>query len=431
MGKSGSCVKWVAGRPAYRPPAGGVLRPPLSILLAPGGYLDCVLNDLLNGIRVLDFGRYVAGPYCATLLGYLGADVIRVEKAGGGEDRFIAPFPDSDGGGLFMQTACNKRSLALDFRRPESKKALHQLLATADVVVANLPPAGLKRMGLDLESLHAINPRIILASQNAFGSSGPLAEKGGFDGVAQAMSGAMYMTGTPGRPVKAAAPYVDFSTAVMSAMGVLAALMQRDKTGHGQQVEASLLHVAMAVFGSHLAEQGALGIDREPSGNRVQTSGPSDLFATRDGHVLIHVVGAGLFRRCAQLLGREDWLTDASLVTDQQRGDARDRLCAAMADWCAVRDSDTALAGLQAAGIPSGPVLNLREALELPQAAATGVFKNVAVPGLEQGAPVVDLPLKFSDGQAGIRRAPPALGEHNREILSELGLSQAEIDALS
>ena len=161
------------------------------------------------------------------------------------------------------------------------------------------------------------------------------------------MSGAMYMTGTPGRPVKAAAPYVDFSTAVMSAMGVLAALMQRAKSGQGQQVEASLLHMAMAVFGSHLAEQGALGLDRPPTGNRVQTSAPSDVFATRDGHVLTHVVGGGLFARCARLLGRPEWLSDDALGSDQQRGNARDRLCAAMGEWCAARSTRAALEELQ------------------------------------------------------------------------------------
>ncbi len=389
------------------------------------------MQDLLKGVRVLDFGRYVAGPYCATLLGYLGADVIRVERAGGGEDRFIAPFGDSQTGGLFMQTACNKRSLALNFRAPGAAEVVRRLVKTADVVVVNLPPAALKRMNLDWERVHALNPRAVLCTQTAFGSQGPLAEKGGFDGVAQAMSGAMYMTGTPQEPVKSAAPYVDFSTAVMSAMGVLAALMARQQTGLGQHVESSLLGTAMAVFGSHLAEQGALGTNRQPSGNRVQTSGPSDVFATRDGHVLTHVVGNGLFRRCAELLEQPQWLERPDLRSDQGRGDARDELCEAMRAWCAQRSTDEALEALQAAGIPAGPVLDLQQALDQPQVAAMELFQNMSFPGFDGTAPVVDMPLKFSAGKTGIRQRPPTLGEHNEELLTELGFSIDEINALA
>lgn len=388
------------------------------------------MHELLKDIRVLDFGRYVAGPYCATLLGYLGADVIRVEKAGGGEDRFIAPFGDSGTGGLFMQTGCNKRSLALDFRRPESAEAVRRLVKTADVIVVNLPPKALVRLGLDWQTVHALNPRAILATQTAFGSEGPLADRGGFDGVAQAMSGAMFMTGTPGKPVKAAAPYVDYSTAVMSALGVMAALYARRDSGLGQHVEASLLSTALAVFGSHLAEQGALGLDREPTGNRVQTSGPSDVFATRDGHVLTHVVGNGLFKRCAELLGRPEWVGAPGLDSDQGRGDARDRLCDAMADWCAQRTTEAALEELEAAGIPAGPVLTLQQALDLPQAAAMGLFRTMGFPGWEGEAPVVDLPLHFSEGRAGVRAAPPALGADSEPILEELGFDPQEIRTL-
>ena len=388
------------------------------------------MHELLNGIRVLDFGRYVAGPYCATLLGYLGAEVIRIEKAGGGEDRFIAPFGDSGTGGLFMQTGCNKRSLALDFRRPESAEAVRRLVKTADVVVVNLPPKALVRLGLDWESVHDLNPRAILATQTAFGSEGPLADRGGFDGVAQAMSGAMFMTGTPGKPVKAAAPYVDFSTAVMSALGVMAALYARRDSGLGQHVEASLLHTAMAVFGSHLAEQGALGLDREPTGNRVQTSGPSDVFETRDGHVLTHVVGNGLFKRCAELLGHPEWIGASGLDSDQGRGDARDALCEAMAAWCAQRTTESALEELQAVGIPAGPVMNLQQALDLPQAAAMGLFKTLGFPGWDGEAPVVDLPLRFSAGAAGIQSEPPVLGADSETILADLGFDDETIRTL-
>ncbi|MFN3592858.1 MAG: CoA transferase, partial [Thermaurantiacus sp.] len=249
----------------------------------------------LTGVRVLDFGRYVAGPYAAQILGFLGAEVIRVEKRGGGEDRAMHPIPGAPGGALFAHTCAGKRSLTLDPGHPDAREILRRLVASADMVVANLPPAGLRALGIDWESLTAIRPDIILVAANAFGFEGEDADRPGFDGVGQAASGAMWFSGEPGQPMKAAAPYVDFSTALLAALGALAALMHRERTGRGQRVEAALARTACAAFGAFLGEEAATGIGRQPTGNRVQTSAPSDLFATRDGHVLIHVVGDGLF----------------------------------------------------------------------------------------------------------------------------------------
>jgi crotonobetainyl-CoA:carnitine CoA-transferase CaiB-like acyl-CoA transferase len=231
-------------------------------------------RNVLANIRVLDFGRYVAGPYCATLLGYLGAEVIRIERREGGEDRYIAPVADGGEGGVFFQTGCGKKSVTLDPGKPGARELVARLIATADVVVANLPAAQLRTMGIDYPTLRSIRPNIILTTQTAFGDRGPYAHRGGFDGVGQAMSGAMYMSGEPGAPVKAAAPYVDFSTALLCAMGTLAAILHRERTGEGQEVKGTLLGTALAAFGSHLAEQGATGINRVGSGNRVQTSHP-------------------------------------------------------------------------------------------------------------------------------------------------------------
>lgn len=389
-------------------------------------------QGVLNGLRVLDFGRYVAGPYCATLLGYLGAEVIRIERREGGEDRYIAPVTPQGEGAVFLQTGCNKQSLTLDPGKPAAREVIRRLVQSADVVVANLPPAALASMGLDYDSLRAIRADIILVTQSAFGDAGPYRERGGFDGVGQAMSGAMYMTGTPGAPAKAAAPYVDYSTAVLSAVGTLAALMHRAQTGHGQHVQTALLSTALAVFGSHLIEQGVTGINRVGTGNLVQTSAPSDVFATRDGHVLTHVVGNGLFRRWAKLMGdAERWTSDPRFASDASRGDHSGPIIERMQQWCAERGTELAIAELERAGIPAGRVQTPQQALDDPQVAAMGFLHRVAdYPGLGAAAPVPDLPIRFSTLQAGISRRPPTLGEHTGSVLAGLGFSADEIDAL-
>ena len=400
------------------------------------GELGCsesalVSDGVLAGIRVLDFGRYVAGPYCATLLGYLGAEVIRVEKREGSEDRYIAPLTPTGDGAVFLQTSCNKKSLTLEPTTSAGREVTARLVRTADVIVANLPPASLRAMGLDYETVTALKPDIVLVTQTAFGDHGPYANRGGFDGIGQAMSGAMYLTGTPGAPAKAAAPYVDFSTAVLSAFGALAALIERGKSGRGQRVDATLLGTALAVFNSHLVEQSVTGINRQGSGNRVQTSAPSDVFATSDGHVLLHVVGNGLYRRWARLMGDERrWIEDPLYSTDQSRADHSEAILARMREWCATRSTAQAIAELEAAGLPAGPVCTPQQALDDPQVREMGFLTAVDYPGLPRPARVADLPVRLSLTPGGITRRPPELGEHTAEILASLGYTTVEVAAL-
>src|SRR6266498_3022100 len=252
---------------------------------------------VLEGIRVLDFGRYIAGPYCAALMAEHGAEVIRIEKREGSEDRFQAPVAATGEGALFLQMNRNKRGMTLDPMRPEGQEIVRKLVKTADVVVANLPPQTLAAMRLDYETLRSIKPDIILTTATAYGRGGPYSDRVGFDGVGQVMSGAVYMTGEAHQPYRAQVPWVDFSTALHCAFGTMVALMARRATGKGQVVEGALLATAVTLSNALLIEQAVIKRDRVPTGNRGQTAAPVDLFRTRDGWVLCQVIGQPLFRR--------------------------------------------------------------------------------------------------------------------------------------
>ena len=279
------------------------------------------MPDPLEGIRVLDFGRFIAGPFCAALLADLGADVIRVEKVRGGEDRFLMPVTPAGDGAFYLQVNRGKRGMTLNPRAAEGRHVLQRLVATADVVVANLPDAALKALGLDYDALTAVKPDVILTSVSAFGAGGPSSHRLGFDGIGQAMSGIMYLSGRPGEPTKAYCPYVDFTTALVATVGTLAALLVRRDTGQGQHVRASLLASALTIANGMLMEQGMIRPDRVATGNRSQTQGPSDAFRTRDGWVLVQCIGQPLFQRWTDLMGEPHWLDDPRFSDDSSRGD--------------------------------------------------------------------------------------------------------------
>jgi crotonobetainyl-CoA:carnitine CoA-transferase CaiB-like acyl-CoA transferase len=388
------------------------------------------MPGVLEGVRVADFGRYIAGPYCASLLADLGAEVIRVENVGGGVDRFVVPLAGEEGGATFQVTCRNKKSLTVNMGTAEGKALVRRLIETTEIVVANLPPQTLRALGLDYDSLCAIRPDIILTTINAFGSGGPWSHRVGFDGVAQAMSGLVHMTGHPGDPMKAYGPWVDFGAATFAAYGTLAALLHRRQTGEGQHVESAMLMAALAPATTLLAEQAVRKVGRGPMANRSQTGAPADMFRTKDGNIIVQVVSDALFKRWARMLGEDHWLTDPRFADDAARVVHSALLCDRMAQWCAERTTDEALEALDKASLPAGPVLSPQEVLDHPHIQAIGAFKEMPYPGMPGTAPILETPVRMSKTQPGVRSSAPVAGADNDAIMIALGYSSDEIAAL-
>jgi crotonobetainyl-CoA:carnitine CoA-transferase CaiB-like acyl-CoA transferase len=388
------------------------------------------MTGVLDGIRVLDFGRYIAGPYCAALLAEFGADVIRVEKREGSEDRYQAPVTATGDGALFLQMNRNKRAMTLDPMAAEGREIVQKLVRTADVVVANLPPQTLSAMGLDYANLVAVKPDIILTTVSAYGRGGPYSARVGFDGIGQAMSGAVYMTGEPDQPYRAQVAWVDFSTALHCAFGTMAALMARERTGEGQLVEGALLATAVTLTNALLIEQAVIKADRVPTGNRGQTAAPVDIFRTEDGFIIVQVIGQPLFERWAVLMGEAHWLTDPRFRDDISRGNHGELISRRMAQWCAERTTAEALATLGAAKIPAGEVLAPQQTLDDPHIQAMKFFQPTEFPGMPRPAPLAKAPVWLSRTPGSIRQRPPMLGEHTDDIMTELGYDAGAIASL-
>jgi crotonobetainyl-CoA:carnitine CoA-transferase CaiB-like acyl-CoA transferase len=365
--------------------------------------------------------------YCGTLLGALGAEVIRIEAVEGNDDRYVMPIAP-DAGALYHHVNQNKVSLPLDLRHPRAKCVLEELVRNSDVVLANMVPATLRRMGLDYESLCRIKDDIILTNVTAYGRGGPQLNSIGFDGTGQAMSGAIYLSGWEGQPFRAAVSYVDYGTALASAFATLAAIHDRSRTGQGQEVQTSLLGTAMMMMNPILIEEASGERSRAPIGNRSPIAGPSDIFATQDRWIVVQVIGQQMFKRWSEIMGAPQLFDDPRFANDIGRGEHGQILSDFMSEWCKGRTSAECIRILRDAKIPCCPVLTPAEALQEQQNLEAGFMSWENVHGFQQQLPFV-LPFELT-GTPLARRVGPALGEGGYQVLRRIGFSETEIRSL-
>jgi crotonobetainyl-CoA:carnitine CoA-transferase CaiB-like acyl-CoA transferase len=398
----------------------------------------------LEGITVVDCSTVLAGPYCTMLLGDLGADVLKVEPPEGDATRtWGPPWVGDEAAGTrtatyYLAINRNKRSLRLDLRKEPGRAVLRRLLERADVVVENFRVGGFDRIGFPDTTLRALNPRLVHLAIGGFGTTGPDAAKPGYDFVIQAVGGLMSITGEPdGRPLKVGVAISDVVTGMFGAVAILAELVGREPAGaagerlvSGTRIDVSLLESTLAILVNQA--QGAFATGRAPArrGNAHPSIVPYETFATADGEIAIGVGSQRQWARLCEALGLPSLATDARFATNGDRVDNRAELIPILAARLATASTAGWLATLDEAGIPCGPILDVVEAFETPQARAIGA--RVPVWHGRLGAvDQVASPFRFEGERAGVRIAPPLLGEHSREILREAGYSNVEIDHLA
>lgn len=386
----------------------------------------------LTGITVVDLTQFVAGPFCTQLLGDLGADVIKIEPSERG-DTYRQQGPEFVGGeaSLFLALNASKRSVAVDFRREEGRQVLHRLLTQADVLVENSRPGALARVRLDFATASALNPRLIYASISGYGQTGPSAARGGFDLMLQGEGGLMSITGEEGGPpVKVGAPILDIGAALLAVSGILAALLQRQRTGRGQHVDTSLLDFSVAALATVAASYFATGRVPGRSGSASPTFAPYQAFRAADGYLT--VAGAGsetLWRRLAKALDLEELVQDPRFRTNSDRVANQRELASIIERRLAAQPVSHWLQLLGTAGVPCGPINDLAALFADAQVRARGLVQEMVHPRADR-ITVVGVPLKLSDSPAGHCTPPPVLGQHTAEVLAALGYTAGEVRRL-
>jgi crotonobetainyl-CoA:carnitine CoA-transferase CaiB-like acyl-CoA transferase len=385
-------------------------------------------SDVLAGLRVLDLTRVRAGPACVRQLADWGADVVKIETPPGIAD------PDGLGGPRhgpdFQNLHRNKRSLTLNLKAPEGRAALLRLAEGADVVVENFRPGVMARLGVDYEALSAANPRVILASISGFGQDGPYASRPGFDQVAQGMGGLMSITGEAGRgPMRVGIPVADLTAGIFAAQGVLLALLERQRSGRGQWVQTSLLQSMVFMLDFQAARFLVDGEVPGQAGNDHPTMMPMGVYPTGDKPITIAVSGQGMWERFCACLGRAEMASEPRFATAALRSANRVALNAAIADALRGRGAEDWVAALTGAGVPAGPINDMRQLFEDPQVRHLGLAEAVESPARGE-VRLLSQPIRMSRSGARIAAAPPELGQHSEEVLREAGYTAGEVAAL-
>jgi crotonobetainyl-CoA:carnitine CoA-transferase CaiB-like acyl-CoA transferase len=385
----------------------------------------------LEGVKVLELAQIMAGPTCGMLLADLGADVIKVERVPGGDDTRSYNRPSVNGeSAAFMAMNRNKRGIALNLKLPAAREALKRMAAGADVLTENYRKGALDKLGLGYEALHAVNPALIYCSISGYGRTGPYADKGGFDLVAQGMSGLMAITGEAGgAPVKSGSPVCDINAAILAALGIVAAYVHRLKTGEGQLVDTSLYEAGIQQTYWHSAIYFATGAAPAPSGSAHILSAPYQAFQAADGWLTIGGANQANWERLARVLGAPEWIDDPRFRGNADRMKNLQSLTEVMNSRLRTRSKKEWIAALEAEGVPCGPINSIAEMAADAQTAAREMV--VELEHAKAGRThALGLPIKLSATPGKVSRASPLLGQHTREVLGEYGFTSVEIDGL-
>ena len=399
----------------------------------------------LAGVKVLDLSRVLAGPWCTQILADLGADVVKIERPGVGDDTrtwgppFLKDAEGNDTNQAVYFTACNrnKRSVTIDMATPDGQALLRQMAAQSDIVVENFKTGGLKQYGLDYDSLRAINPRLIYCSVTGFGHDGPHANRAGYDLMIQATTGMMSITGRPhdvpgGGPLRVGVALTDLFTGVYASTAILAAMEVRHRTGVGQHIDMALLDVGMAILANQASAFLNTGVAPQRQGNTHPSLAPYQDFHTKDGSMLLAIGNNGQFARFCEAAGHAEWAADPRFATNTLRVRHREVLIPQMEEVTRTRTTAEWIALLEDKAVPCGPINDIGQAFEDEQVKARGLAVSLprdAGDGIASIAGVAS-PLRLQATPPVLRNAPPALGQHTDEVLAELGLDEKRRAAL-